>query len=345
MDWCVGCPLWSRSRMAAALAVPLLALAACGSDTEDGNGVDSAVPTADRSVVDNAPAEAAGVDIGALPLSDRPLGQFPYFTLPSGYVLEEKGDPGTKDFACFPFWARGAVRWVEGEMYQAGFVAAEGKSFSILEVARNFDMAIAQLGGVKLSEEQVPSDVREQWPKEVKDGFYYPYFQSISNPTHVWAIRRADGNIWVMLAGGSKLGGYVVARERPLVQTSSLIPAAALRQAIAAEGKAAISVNFATDATAILPDSIPQINQVLQLMNEDPALRLSVEGHTDGTGTAAHNQQLSEGRATAVVGWLSSNGIASGRLAARGFGDTRPVASNDSEEGKARNRRVELVRQ
>lgn len=80
------------------------------------------------------------------------------------------------------------------------------------------------------------------------------------------------------------------------------------------------------------------------MLKDDPALRLSVNGHTDNRGDAAHNQALSEGRARAVVSALTGQGIEAARLTAQGFGDTQPVADNSSDEGRARNRRVELVK-
>lgn len=73
-------------------------------------------------------------------------------------------------------------------------------------------------------------------------------------------------------------------------------------------------------------------------------LKLRVEGHTDNAGTRATNQKLSEQRAAAVVSWLAAHGIDRSRLAAQGFADTKPVADNSSEEGRAKNRRVELVK-
>lgn len=84
--------------------------------------------------------------------------------------------------------------------------------------------------------------------------------------------------------------------------------------------------------------------EVLKLLQQNPALRLAVQGHTDNTGTAPRNQQLSEARAHAVVASLMGAGIAANRLQVNGFGQTRPLADNATEAGKALNRRVELVK-
>ena len=127
--------------------------------------------------------------------------------------------------------------------------------------------------------------------------------------------------------------------------TASLLPADALKQALAQTGKVDIQVNFATDSAQILPASQPQIAQVSQLLAADPSLRLAINGHTDNSGSSAHNLQLSQQRAASVAAALVAAGIAADRLSAEGFGDTRPLADNGSAEGKARNRRVEQVRQ
>ncbi|AHJ96013.1 Outer membrane protein [Hymenobacter swuensis DY53] len=84
--------------------------------------------------------------------------------------------------------------------------------------------------------------------------------------------------------------------------------------------------------------------EVLALLRQNPQLRLAVQGHTDNVGTAARNQQLSDDRASAVVTELTQAGIAAGRLQTAGFGQTKPLADNSTEEGRAKNRRVELVK-
>ena len=84
---------------------------------------------------------------------------------------------------------------------------------------------------------------------------------------------------------------------------------------------------------------------MLKLLQTTPDLRLAIEGHTDNAGTPAHNQTLSEARAQAVVANLVGAGIAASRLTAAGFGQSKPVADNATDEGRAQNRRVELVKQ
>jgi len=108
---------------------------------------------------------------------------------------------------------------------------------------------------------------------------------------------------------------------------------------------AVYGIHFDTAKADILPNSEATLNEIMKLMQQDSALKVSVEGHTDNQGSPVANQTLSEKRAQAVVKWLTQHGVASGRLTAKGFGPTHPIADNSTEDGRAKNRRVELVKQ
>jgi len=88
---------------------------------------------------------------------------------------------------------------------------------------------------------------------------------------------------------------------------------------------------------------MPALNAVLGLINNHPGSRWIIAGHTDNQGNAAHNQTLSENRASSVISWLKAHSVDAGRLAPQGFGATRPVADNATANGRALNRRVEVA--
>jgi outer membrane protein OmpA-like peptidoglycan-associated protein len=104
-------------------------------------------------------------------------------------------------------------------------------------------------------------------------------------------------------------------------------------------------IEFDTGKANIKPDSEKVLNDVLAVLQAQPDWRMRIEGHTDSTGTKAGNMTLSQKRAESVVAWLVGKGIPQARLLAAGLGDTKPVADNTSDAGRARNRRVELVKQ
>ncbi len=99
---------------------------------------------------------------------------------------------------------------------------------------------------------------------------------------------------------------------------------------------------FATDNAVLREDAIDRLTKVGDILAKYPDDRIRVEGHADSTGSAKHNEELSQRRADAVRKVLVSRGVRDGQLAALGMGATRPVASNDTAKGRAQNRRVEL---
>lgn len=102
-------------------------------------------------------------------------------------------------------------------------------------------------------------------------------------------------------------------------------------------------VHFATNSATIQTESFPRLDRVVEYMTHRPSVRIRVAGHTDNVGNPRVNQTLSERRARAVRDYLVSRGIDGSRVEAVGYGDQQPVASNDSEEGRQQNRRIEAI--
>ncbi|HRO62432.1 OmpA family protein [Thermomonas sp.] len=151
-----------------------------------------------------------------------------------------------------------------------------------------------------------------------------------SHPDYQVATEAAD------LVAGDDV--RVVLRLKAAQKTS-----AGLREQLDRIGKVDIyGIHFDTDKDSLRPESDAVLGQVLDLLKQHPSLKLVIAGHTDAQGSDAHNIDLSNRRAQTVVAWLVAHGIAGERLQAEGHGESQPVASNDSAEGRALNRRVEL---
>jgi OOP family OmpA-OmpF porin len=117
--------------------------------------------------------------------------------------------------------------------------------------------------------------------------------------------------------------------------------AESIRAAIAEDAR---NIFFRSDSYEILPASWPALDDVAVLLNKAPGLRLLIEGHTDASGDPAWNETLSKRRAAAVLQYLLVKGkLPADRLESRGFGSSRPVASNQTPGGRALNRRVALI--
>ena len=102
------------------------------------------------------------------------------------------------------------------------------------------------------------------------------------------------------------------------------------------------NVFFDVNKYDLKPESQVELDKVVQLLEENPTLRIEISGHTDNQGKPADNLTLSNNRAKAVVKYLSNKGVNAQRLIAKGYGETRPVSDNNSETGRAGNRRTEL---
>ena len=109
-------------------------------------------------------------------------------------------------------------------------------------------------------------------------------------------------------------------------------------------GRVALYINFETGKSIIKTESEPTIAAIEQLLADYPTLVISIEGHTDNVGSPASNKTLSLARANAVINALVKRGVEKNRLSAKGWGQEKPVADNEIEDGRAKNRRVEIVK-
>ncbi|CAH0206624.1 OmpA family protein [Roseomonas sp. CECT 9278] len=165
-------------------------------------------------------------------------------------------------------------------------------------------------------------------------------------------LERAEGDVWVSLLSVSGPRDRPqtlidVVEARPM-ETDRIVfvDAAAMDRAIAATGRVALyGIAFDTDRADPRPDSRPTIEEIAKYLRANPGVSVVVTGHTDSQGGFDHNVDLSRRRAAAIVTALTrDHGIAAARLTPFGAGMAAPVAANDNEQGRAQNRRVEIVR-
>ena len=197
----------------------------------------------------------------------------------------------------------------------------EAKTPSPLQVLRNFENAITKIGGTVTDN----SENGQLYLKVAKDG------------AEIWV--HVDMNI------GEQYLLRIV--EKGTMKQEIEADAAALGAGIKADGRIAVyGIQFDTGKSDIKPASEPTLAEIAKMLKAQPALKLHVVGHTDNVAGLDLNMKLSKARAEAVVQALTTrHGIAAGRLIPHGVGPVAPVASNDAEPGRAKNRRVELVKQ
>lgn len=295
----------------------------------------------------NTPTQVGSADLDNLPRSGLAPGAFPYLGIPDGYTatplhLREL------DFGRVALWTGERFHVVEGRVHAAGIRVdrASGKRFSAAEVTGNLEHVLHEAGAVRVFSGTTPREsANDPAAAAIMSAYHAESVCRGNSPIRTYVLRRDDGLTWVRLCEAPTFAGLIVVDAEPLRVNAQLLPAKQIRQQLDNAGRIALPLHFATDSAEILPESQPQIAQILAMLTDDPALELAIHGHTDSTGDTGHNQRLSESRAAAVVAALTGHGIDGKRLRSAGFGADQPVADNDTEDGRARNRRVELVKQ
>ncbi len=141
---------------------------------------------------------------------------------------------------------------------------------------------------------------------------------------------------------GAGIGAYMDKQERDLRARTAGTDVQVIRQGDDLLLNIPSGINFAYNSATVQPQFQRTLDQVAGVLGEYNRTYVDVYGHTDATGSDAYNQGLSERRARSVADYLSSHGVQSARIGTRGFGETQPIASNETEEGRAANRRVEI---
>ena len=148
---------------------------------------------------------------------------------------------------------------------------------------------------------------------------------------------------WVFLQASERDGNYqLMISEREAMKQEVAVNEMADK--LNKDGFVALYVNFDTGKATIRPDSAKTLDDAAAALKTVPAMKVEVGGHTDNVGTPEANQKLSQERAQAVMAALVQRGIKADRMTAKGYGQTTPIADNRTEEGRGKNRRVELVK-
>jgi outer membrane protein OmpA-like peptidoglycan-associated protein len=178
--------------------------------------------------------------------------------------------------------------------------------------------------------------------------FHYLHEMQYPKSKPVTAFLFLPARRCMMMPDFAEFGGdryYLTFVEKEAMQQDVVADANFMAEGISSTGHVAIyGIFFDTDKSEIKPESEPTLAEMAKLLKTNATLNVFIVGHTDNSGTFEHNMKLSQDRAAAVVSMLAGkHGIATARLRPMGAASLAPVSSNKTEEGKAKNRRVELV--
>jgi len=233
------------------------------------------------------------------------------------------------EFDSYNFFNGKNCTTVEGKKFKRIYSLKEdAQKSSILQISRNYANAVRNMGGTVVFE-GTPQDA------ECADR---------NGLQMVTGKVVKDGNeMWVEVSPGVDGSDYyltIVLKEL----MKQVVTASDMFDALNRDGHVALYINFDTGKSIIRPESRPIIEQIAGMLKTNPDLILSVEGHTDNAGNAASNKTLSVERAKSVIAAIVEQGISAERLSPSGYGQDKPIGDNNTEEGRAKNRRVELVK-
>lgn len=200
------------------------------------------------------------------------------------------------------------------------------KAKSALQIVRNYEVAITKNGGKLLYKNTNSMDA-------ILEATYY--------------LSTKEKQYWVQLTSFAGTDNAIEAYSLNVLEMEPMkqeVDASELFEAITQNGFVALYINFETGKSEIKAESMPIIDQIATMLKQNPNLKISIEGHTDNVGSEQSNQILSESRAQSVLKALEAKGTDANRLKSKGWGQSKPIANNETEDGKAKNRRVEIVK-
>lgn len=293
-----------------------------------------------------APPMGAGTfDINSVPVTTTAPPPFPYLDWPAKLKESERNNEEF-DFDSVSMVAGTDLRSVEGRVSARNF-SLTAANLSRLAAERNYDNALKAMGAVAVSKLQPNDPEFIKLHPEVSDTYKSKkQFKVLDWGKYTtYLLRTPQTNIWIAVSIDDFNVVIVAVEEKAMEQAVKPLTAAAMQSELEKAGHVALYLNFDTDKAIIRDTDKGTVDQITELLTKNAALKLTVEGHTDTSGDAGRNKVLSEQRARAVMEALVGKGVDKARLASTGLGGAKPVADNGSEEGRSKNRRVELVKQ
>lgn len=261
--------------------------------------------------------------LGALVWADEEgFKDIPYFTGMPNYGITAADD---KEFADFEFFDGKKPVRVEGKLWIREYVVKpDAKAASDLQIRRNFANAIRGMGGTILYDGKCQAE-------------------GCCDTMTTGRVTKGNKELWVYVKPCNEGADYLLTvLEKEAMRQD--VTAKDMLEGLNTHGHVALYINFDVDKETIKPESKPIIDQIVSLLKSNPTLMVSIEGHTDNTGTRQRNKTLSEKRAKAVADAIVREGVDRNRISTVGWGQDKPLANNNSEDGRAKNRRVELVK-
>ncbi|MDR1877000.1 MAG: OmpA family protein [Flavobacteriaceae bacterium] len=280
-------------------------------------------------------------DVNSLPNATKDLGTFPYYTIPDWlYFYESLSE--NYDFYKREIYTGKGFYTVEGRVQINLYGEKKGEDWNEYKYITSFSKHFESLGAKKIFEGEIPYDVTKALEKHNDDNGYYKKFAEVgyTGKYIIYALKNKGKIVFFIIRPRSIL----VVESGEFEQTIAILKADQIQKDLNEKGKAVLHINFDTDKATLTSDGKTAVGEITKVLQTDKILKLAINGHTDNTGSDTHNLQLSKNRAITVLNAIVASGIDKSRLSSDGFGAKNPIADNSTEEGKAQNRRVELIK-
>lgn len=322
------------------VAIAATLIVSCNNKTEEKKTNNVAVDTNQNQ--ENTIADK-GFDINKIPFSTADIGDFPFINLPQG--LQEMNKPLVKEFDMCFFPINGVMTPFEGKLYKTFVSPKQGEEFSQHFFEKSMADYLQSIGAVKVFDGEITKEEYERYNKQDPNKGGEGDMGYAGQNMKFWVLRTKDkGNVYIQYLSNNAGASLNVLQEANFKQTITKVTADDIANDLTKNGKSILYINFDVDQAKITQEGDEIVTEIANALKKDNALKISIEGHTDNSGDAKHNKKLSNDRANAVMQKLITLGIDKTRLSAIGYGAEKPLVANDTEENKAKNRRVELVK-
>lgn len=282
-----------------------------------------------------------------IPESTVDIGAYPYITPPKGMMVDKyTSSTESYDFHKLEMFNGKSFFDIEGRVDKMGIMMEGNKEWNQYFFDKSIKDYLNSIGAQLIFEGKIPEELVNQKGASANDR--YTYFNNfyvgdiVNSPIRMYVLKTPTKKIGIQVYSDVVSSQIGVAEAKEFEQTIEKITAEDIINEINSNGFISLHINFDTGKSRIKADSYEIISEITKMLKTNPDLKISIEGHTDNVGDESSNMKLSKNRAKSVLMALVDEGIEESRLKSEGFGQTQPVGDNTTEEGKAKNRRVEL---
>ncbi|MDD7887403.1 OmpA family protein [Flavivirga sp. 57AJ16] len=278
-----------------------------------------------------------------IPESTADIGAYPYITPPKG-MTEDDDNSKSYEFDKLEMFDGNTFFIIEGKVRRMSIIMEGDKEWQQYLFDKSVSDYLKSIGAKLIFDGQIPNELTGKWgddPNTVYKHMHEFYAGDVVNhPVSLYVLKTANKKIGFQVSSNSRTIGIV--EKEDFTQTIEKVTADDILDEINNKGYATLHINFDTGKSRIKADSYDVIDEIAKMMKANTDLKISIEGHTDNVGDEISNMKLSKNRARSVLMALIDEDIDESRLKSEGFGQTNPIENNSTEEGRAKNRRVEL---